>query len=89
MSPLVGLLVILLSAVAAVGLFFWLERRLRLPGLAFLAAALSCIIGGVLGLMNGQRLLPILFLLQVPGFLYSAHARRTAARATQAGTQAA
>lgn len=87
MSPLVGLLVIVLSAFAVVGLCFWLERRLRLPGLAFLLAAVSCAIGGVLGLMNGQRLLPILFLLQIPGFLYSAHARRTAARAGQADAQ--
>lgn len=84
MSPLVGLLVIMLSAFAAVGLVFWLERRLRQPGLAFLLVALGTTIGGVLGLVNGQRLVPILLLLQAPGFLYSAHARRTAARAAGA-----
>jgi len=86
MTPLVGLLVIVLAAAAIIGLFAGLERWLRRPGLTFILAAISLlVVAGVL-IADGKRLLPILFVLQVPGFLYTAHLRRTEARTGSAAT---
>jgi len=84
-TPLIGLLIIVVAAVAIIGLFVGLERWLRQPGLAFLLAAVAMVLGASLGLSDGKRLLPVLFLLQVPGFVYFAHLRRTAARTGSSG----
>ncbi len=89
MTPLVGLLLIALGAAALIGAFVGLERWLRRPGLTFLLVAVSLIVVAGAGLLDGKRLLPMLFLLQVPGFLYFANLRRTAARAGSAGASEA
>ena len=44
-TPLIGLLIIVVAAVAIIGLFVGLERWLRQPGLAFLLAAVAMVIG--------------------------------------------
>jgi hypothetical protein len=85
MNPLVGLLLIVLAAIAIIALFFGLERWLRQPGLAFLLTAITFVIVAGVGISDGKRLLPVLFLLQVPGFVYFAHLRRTVARTGSAG----
>ena len=85
MNPLLGILLILLAAGAFVALAFWLERKLRQPGLGFLLGAVALLGGSVLGFVNGQRLLPSLFVLQAIGFLYSARWRRSEARTTRVG----
>ena len=87
MNPLLGILLICAAAGTFVALVFWLERALRQPGLGFLLTAAVMAIGAALGFANGQKLLPILFLLQVPGFGYSAHLRRTKARTESKAAQ--
>lgn len=79
MTPGLGLLLIVVGAVAGLLLVFGLERWLRQPGLANLFVAVGLVVAAGLGLNDGQRLLPILFLLQAPGFLYFAWLRRTRA----------
>jgi hypothetical protein len=86
MTPLVGLLVIVLAAAAIIGLFAGLERWLRRPGLAFILTAISGVIIAGVGIADGKRLIPVLFLVQVPGFVYFAHLRRTEARTESAAT---
>ncbi len=88
MSPLVGLLVVVIGALAAIGLFFALERWLRRPGLAFLLIGCSTVLAAGLGIADGKRLLPVLFLLQTAGFFFMAHWRWTAARSDSAGAGA-
>lgn len=58
-------------AIAGVGVFvlFWLERRLRRPGLGFAVLGVFLIGWGVLRLFSGERLLPVLFILQGIGFV--------------------
>lgn len=85
-TPGLGLLLIVLGATAGILVLYGLERRLRQPGLANLVVAVGLVASAVLGLNDGRRLLPILFLLQAPGFLYFAWFRRSRARAIDAGT---
>jgi CHASE2 domain-containing sensor protein len=85
MHPLLGLLLILLAAGAFVAFAYWLERRLRQPGLGVLLGAAAMLAGSALGFVAGQRLLPSLFILQALGFLYSARWRRSEARKASTG----
>ena len=85
MNPLLSLLLILLAAGAFVALAYWLERRLRRPGLGSLLGAVALLVGSALGFVAGQRLLPSLFVLQAIGFLYSARWRRAEARTARTG----
>jgi hypothetical protein len=88
-TPGLGLLRIVLGAAAGMLALYGLERWLRLPGLANLAVAVGLMVAAVLGLSDGRRLVPILFLLQAPGFLYFAWFRRSRARAIDAGAAGA
>jgi hypothetical protein len=83
-TPGLGLLLIMLGALAGLLFVFGLERWLRQPGLANLLVAVGLVGAAVLGLSDGRRLLPILFLLQAPGFLYFAWLRRTRATGASA-----
>lgn len=69
MTPGLGLLLIMLGALAGIFFVFALERWLRQPGLANLLVAVGLVVAAVLGLSDGRRLVPSLFLLQAPGFL--------------------
>jgi hypothetical protein len=85
MNALVGLLMVVLAGIAMFALFFGLERWLRQPGLGSLLTAVSLVIVAGVGLSHGRRLLPSVFLLSVPMFVYFAHWRRTEARTKSAG----
>lgn len=85
MSPLLGLLFILVAATASVALLFWLERKLRQPGLAFLLFAIALLAASAFGFRAGQRLIPALFCFQAVGFVFSARWRRHQARAASLG----
>jgi hypothetical protein len=84
-TPGLGLLLIVLGAAASILLLYAVERWLRQPGLANLVVAIGLVAAAALGLSDGRRLVPILFLLQAPGFLYFAWFRRTRRGATDAG----
>lgn len=77
---LLPLLAVLLTAAAAVPAMFWLERRLRRPGFAFAAIAVVMLGSATLSFIDGNRLLPSLFVLQAAGFLFFANWRRSMAR---------
>lgn len=80
MNPLFELLLIAFVALVSVVLLLRLEQRLHRPGLFFLVAGITIAIAAAWGFTRGDRLLPSLFCLQVPGFFYLAWWRRSNAR---------
>lgn len=84
MTPLMGLLVIVIAGLAIFALALWVERATQIAGLAFIFTAVGLLGAAALGAANGRRLLPIVFVLQAIGFLVQARWRRTKARAERA-----
>jgi hypothetical protein len=82
MHELTALALIILGAFAFFAFLWWLEGRLRRPGLTFLVTGILGLIGAGAGLVQGIRLLPILFVVQAVAFLYLARWRRQSAHTT-------
>ncbi len=85
MSPLLGLLVIVVSALAAVVLIVWLERTTGVVGLANVVTAVAMLGAAGYGFATGTRLLPTVFVIQAILFLANARSRRTSARSPGVG----
>lgn len=77
---LVSLLGIFVAAVAIIVVAWWTERALRRPGLAFVILGVLMVVGALPSLLDGNRVLPILFVVQGISFLYFAHWRSAQAR---------
>lgn len=80
MNLLFDLALMVLLPLASIGLLWWLERRLRRPGLFFLVMAVGLGVFAVRRFEEGNRWFAVLLGLQVPGHLYHAWWRHTTGR---------
>lgn len=85
MSPMMGLLGIVLAAFAFCALVWWLERVTRRPGLGFACAGATGLVGAVIGFVDGNRLLPAAFLVEAIGLLYIAFLQQKGALTARTG----
>lgn len=87
MFQLLALLAVIVGAVAVFGVSWWLERVLGWLGLRFVIGGAILLVVAVLGFARGDRLLPLLFVVQATGFYYHARWLRSTAEEGGIGSQ--